>query len=105
MDNYFFPFVRALSVCHTRIIIFSLTPHIIDFVNLIMADFQKGFLNPQHRAPPRDRRNFIQRFWQDQIMATDKQDGNLAIFYALLVFGGGIVAARTIARDTIVPSL
>lgn len=69
-----------------------------------MADFQKGFLNPQHRAPPRDRRNFFQRFWQDQIMAQDKVDGNLGIFYALLVFGGGIVAARTIAKDAIVPA-
>jgi hypothetical protein len=70
-----------------------------------MADFQKGFLNPQHRAPPRDRRSFFRRFWDDQIMATDKVDGNLSIFYALLVFGGGIVVARTIAKDAIVPSL
>lgn len=70
-----------------------------------MADFQKGFLNPQHRAPPRDRRSFVRRFWEDQIMARDKIDGNLHVFYALLVFGGGIVFARTIAKETIVPNL
>lgn len=66
---------------------------------------QRGFLNPQNRAPPRDRRNFLRRFWDEQIMSADKVDGNLNIAWAVLVFAGGIVAARTIAKEAIVPAL
>jgi hypothetical protein len=66
---------------------------------------QRGFLNPQKRAPPRDQRNFIRRFWDEQIVSPDKVDGNVTIAWAALVFAGGIVAARTIAKDIIVPAL
>lgn len=67
---------------------------------------QPGFLNRSRaggREVPRSSRNFLVRFWQDEIVAADKVEGNLSVVWGSTVFVAGIFFAKTIAKDTIVP--
>lgn len=78
---------------------------------LLFLFSRPGFLNDPAAGgrgargqAPRDQRGFVQRLWQDYIVAPNKIEGNVTIGWAVLVFAGGIVATRTLAKDMIVPS-
>ncbi|PWN94026.1 hypothetical protein FA10DRAFT_283636 [Acaromyces ingoldii] len=73
-----------------------------------------GFLNKPRGHPsssaaaPRASRpqpNFLQRFWRDEIANPEKRAGNQAVAWGVSFFVAGIVFARTIAKDVIVPAL
>lgn len=37
-------------------------------------------------------------------MSPDKVDGNVSIAWAVVVFAGGVIVTRTLAKDMIVPA-
>ncbi|UZJ56208.1 hypothetical protein CBS101457_005528 [Exobasidium rhododendri] len=64
-----------------------------------MSDFQPGFLNkPRAREAPKSR-NFLVKFWQDEVTNPE----NLSLVWGTTVFVAGVIFTRTIAKDTIVP--
>lgn len=63
----------------------------------------KGFLAPERRAKPSQ--SWLKRFWNTQIVAADKRPGNLNIAWGVGIFATGVIFARTIAADVLVPAM
>ncbi|KDN39946.1 hypothetical protein K437DRAFT_258829 [Tilletiaria anomala UBC 951] len=62
-----------------------------------------GFLTSDKK--PRQPESFLSRFWRNEIVGADMREGNLSILWGVAVFAGGIVFARTIGSDVLVPAL
>ena len=82
----------------------SLTPSF-RFPSRHHSSAQKGFLTGGAKGTPKAPETFFQRFWKEEIVAADKREGNLSILWGVAVFAGGIVFARTIGPDVLVPAL
>ncbi|PWN97925.1 hypothetical protein FA09DRAFT_32867 [Tilletiopsis washingtonensis] len=70
-----------------------------------MPGAKPGFLNARSAAaaPPPPQRNFLARFWAREIMAPEKQAGNLAVAWGVGIFVGGIALMRTVGESLLVP--
>ncbi|CEH12052.1 hypothetical protein CBOM_00063 [Ceraceosorus bombacis] len=71
-----------------------------------------GFLNNKSRpggagtaaaAAAAAPRNFLSRFWYEEVVALDKRAGNLALAFGVGVFGAGVSIIRVFGMDLLVP--
>lgn len=69
----------------------------------------RGFLNANEKrsagggAPLVDKRNFLVKFWQDEITSPEKAPGNVAIAGVTAMAGVAVILFRTLGKDLLVP--
>lgn len=57
----------------------------------------------EKRGPPPPKRNFLARFWSEEIVHPEKLPGNIGIAFATGVAGIAVLLIRTVGKDLLVP--